>query len=171
MTRSGFFLRPILMTRKNFITHPKRLRSWGVPFSIASFGIHSLRATPHNYNYFSINIPTLLLYNSANLLWIAFELSEPSIVHAALRFRMIGLAVEHRKALNEPGMRCDGDDDCFFGVGTVKAAEFYAADVKIRSVDAVAKNYVCTVTIHNDNDDTAHNIMLVTLFPLHVKFL
>ena len=59
-----------------------------------------------------------------------------------------------------------------FAVGTVEAAEFYSADVKIRSVDAaIAKNYVCTVTIHNDNDDTARNIMLITLFPLHVRFL
>ena len=60
----------------------------------------------------------------------------------------------------------------FFCMGCAKAEEFYSADVKINTIKAeAAKSYTCTVTIHNDNDDTAGDATLVVLFPLHVKLL
>ena len=59
-----------------------------------------------------------------------------------------------------------------FCISTIEAAEFYSADVKISSVNtSIGQRYVCTVSTHNDNDDTARNTVLLILFPLHVKFL
>jgi hypothetical protein len=57
--------------------------------------------------------------------------------------------------------------------GTAHAQAIPAADVKIQSIQATVEgdNFVCTVQVHNDNDEDARAVKVVILFPLEVQFV
>lgn len=57
--------------------------------------------------------------------------------------------------------------------GNALAQGIPAADVKIQSIQATVDGdqFVCTVQVHNDNDDDAQAVKLVILFPLEVEFV
>ena len=56
---------------------------------------------------------------------------------------------------------------------TARAQGIPAADVKILSIQASVdgSDFVCTVQVHNDNDDDARKVKLVVLFPLESQFV
>jgi len=57
--------------------------------------------------------------------------------------------------------------------GAAHAQGIPAADVKIQSIQASveADTFVCTVQVHNDNDDNARGVKVVVIFPLEVQFV
>ena len=57
--------------------------------------------------------------------------------------------------------------------GAAQAQGIPAADVKIQSIQASVEGdeFVCTVQVHNDNDDDARRVKLTVLFPLEVEFV
>jgi Domain of unknown function DUF11 len=57
--------------------------------------------------------------------------------------------------------------------GNALAQGIPAADVKIQTIQATVENdqFVCTVQVHNDNDDDARAVKVVILFPLEVEFV
>jgi hypothetical protein len=61
-----------------------------------------------------------------------------------------------------------------WAVSFVEAREVVSADVKIRQVQAAINipenKYMCTVTVHNDNDDNAQLVKLLVILPLEVQY-